>query len=84
MPFDTHRRKRVKSGPFFALPVDERGRSSVMIAFLSVQKFHEAMKSVQYCIQLDASGHEINFFGKEPSGSQIFQSGCQGQKVRSH
>ena len=29
-------------------------------------------------------GHEINFFGKEPSGSQIFQSGRQGQKVRSH
>ena len=29
------------------------------------------------------AGHEINFFGKEPSGSQIFQSGRQGQKVRS-
>ena len=30
------------------------------------------------------SGHEINFFGKEPSGSQIFQIGRQGQKVGRH
>ena len=30
------------------------------------------------------SGDEINFFGKEPSGSQIFQNGRQGQKVKSH
>ena len=32
----------------------------------------------------DMSGHEINFFFKEPSGSLIFQSGRQVQKVRSH
>jgi len=29
-------------------------------------------------------GMKLTFFGKEPSGSKIFQIGRQGQKVRSH
>ena len=49
--------------------------------------FHDSASTAlihDYRKTLLDTGHEINFFGEEPSGSKIFQSGHQGQNVRSH
>ena len=44
----------------------------------SVPKLHKHQSWLRDGNIMYLTGHEINFFGKEPSGSYVFQSGRQG------